>query len=241
MATRTLGIIQDENLHAHFRGPSRKALTNITNSSKLSPHKAAAAASKKNVLKKSVEQNGLYINPGFINSNVKSNIKGDAVGGKSKVLDGQKKAGLGGGVRRALGDITNSNKLSVNQESKKDNPKKLNDIAGERFLHDHKKCIKSRNSEMDRKLLLKTLGFDDDFPMQLSKPCIVPASLPPKVDSFSSLKRLEYDEIPELLYEVQSPPRCRTPEHHITSPSMNRFALSPPTLMLLGSPQMFKY
>ncbi|MCL7026728.1 hypothetical protein MKW94_027904, partial [Papaver nudicaule] len=53
--------------------PSRKALTNITNSTKLSPHKTAA--SKKNVFKKSVEQNGLYINPGFIDSNMKSNFK----------------------------------------------------------------------------------------------------------------------------------------------------------------------
>ncbi|MCL7024312.1 hypothetical protein MKW94_007425 [Papaver nudicaule] len=235
MATRTLGIIQDENLHTHFRGPSRKALTNITNSTKLSPHKTAA--SKKNVLKKSEEQNGLYINPGFINSNMKPNFKGDSVGGKAKVSDGQKKAGLGGGgVRRPLGDITNSKKLSVYQESKKTNPKKLNDIAGERFLHDHKKCIKAQNGEMDQKLLLKTLGFDDDFSMQLSKPGLVPASLPPKVDSFSSLMPLEYDEIPELLYEVRSPPRCRTPELHISSPLMDRYALSPPELMLLGSP-----
>ncbi|KAI3908267.1 hypothetical protein MKX01_027289 [Papaver californicum] len=216
MAPRT-GVIQDENLHTHFRGPSRKALTNITNSSKLSPHKAA---SKKNLLKKSdntLEQNSLYINPGFVNSNMKSNFKGDTVGGKSKVSDGQKKAGLGrGGVRKALGDITNSRKLSLNQESKKNNPKKLNDVAGERFLHDHQKCIKSQNSEMDRKLFLEHL----DLMM---------------VDSFSSLKPLVCDEIPELLYEVRSPPRCRTPENHSTSPSMNRYASSP-TLMLLGSP-----
>ncbi|KAI3977937.1 hypothetical protein MKX01_032314 [Papaver californicum] len=235
MATRTLAVIQDENLHTHFRVPSRKALTNITNSSKLSPHKAA---SKKNLLEKSdntMEQNGLYINPGFINSNMKSNFKGDTVGGKLKVSDGQKKAGLGGGgVRKALGDITNSRKLSLDQELKK-NPNKLNDIAGERFLHDHQKCIKSQNSEMDRKLLLETLGFNDDFSVQLSKPDLVPAPLPPKVDSFSSLKPLEYDEIPELLYEVRSPPRCRTPDHHVTSNSMNRYALSP-SLMLLGSP-----
>ncbi|KAI3936751.1 hypothetical protein MKW92_019198 [Papaver armeniacum] len=236
MATRTLGVIQDENLHTHFRGPSRKALTNITNSSKLSPHKAA---SKKNLLKKSdnaMEQNGLYISSDFINSNLESNFKGDAVGGKLKVLsDGQKKAGLGGGggVRKALGDITNSRKLSLNQVPKKNNPKKLNDIAGERFLHDHQKCIRSQNSEMDGKLLLKTLGFDDDFSVQLSKPGLAP--LPPKVDSFSSLKPLEYDEIPELLYEVRSPPRCRTPDHQITSPSMNRYALSA-SLRLLGSP-----
>ncbi|KAI3985541.1 hypothetical protein MKX01_026034 [Papaver californicum] len=217
--------MQDENLHTQFQGPSRKALTNITNSSKLSPHRAAP---KKNLLKKSentLEQNGLYINPGFINSNMKSNFK---------VSDGQKKAGLGGGgVRKALGDITNSRKLSLNQESKKNNPKKLNDIAGERFLHDHQKCIKSQNSEMDRKLLLKTLGFDDraDLSVQLSKPGLVPAPLPPKL----SLKPLVYDEIPELLYEIRSPRRCRTPEHHNTSPSMNRYASSP-TLMLLGSP-----
>ncbi|XP_026409339.1 protein PATRONUS 2-like [Papaver somniferum] len=224
MATRTLGVMQDENLHSHFRGPSRKALTNITNSSKLSPLKAA---SKKNLLKKSDnEQNGLYIKPGFINSNVKSNFKGDTVGGKS---------GLGGGVRKPLGDITNSRKLSLKQEVKNTNPKKRDDIAGERFLHDHQKCIKSQNCEMDSKLLLKTLGFDDDFSVQLSKPRIVPASLPPKVDSFSSLKSLEYDEIPELLYEFRSPPRCRTPEHYSTSPSMDRYAFSP-TLMLLGSP-----
>ncbi|KAI3843147.1 hypothetical protein MKX03_008538 [Papaver bracteatum] len=234
MATRTLGVMQDENLHSHFRGPSRKALTNITNSSKLSPLKAA---SKKNLLKKSDnEQNGLYINPGFINSNVKSNFKGETVGGKSKVSDGPKKAGLGGGgVRKPLGDITNSRKLSLKQEVKNTNPKKTNDIAGERFLHDHQKCIKSQNCEMDSKLLLKTLGFDDEFSVQLSKTRIVPASLPPKVDSFSSLKSLEYDEIPELLYEFRSPPRCRTPEHHSISPTMNRYAFSP-TLMLLGSP-----
>ncbi|KAI3955121.1 hypothetical protein MKW92_038682 [Papaver armeniacum] len=69
--------------------------------------------------------------------------------------------------------------------------------------------------------------------LQLSKPGLAP--LPPKVDSFSSLKPLEYDEIPELLYEVRSPPRCRTPDHQITSPSMNRYALSA-SLRLLGSP-----
>ncbi|KAI3887344.1 hypothetical protein MKX03_002748 [Papaver bracteatum] len=174
MATRTLGVIQDESSHTHFRGPSRKALTNITNSSKLSPRKAA---SKKNLLKKSdntMEQNGLYIILGFINSNMKSNFQ--------VLSDGQKKAGLGGGggVRKALGDTTNSRKLSLNQEPKKNNPKKLNDIAEDRFLHDHQNCIKSQNSEMDRKLLLKTLGFDDDFSVQLSKPGLVPALLPPK-------------------------------------------------------------
>ncbi|RZC44277.1 hypothetical protein C5167_037226 [Papaver somniferum] len=94
----------------------------------------------------------------------------------------------------------------VSLEIKKKNPKKLNHIAGERFLHDHQKCIKSQNFEIDRKLLPKTLVFDDDFSVLLSKPGIVPASSPPKVNSFSSLKPLEYDEIPKLPYEVQSPP-----------------------------------
>ncbi|KAI3936747.1 hypothetical protein MKW92_019194, partial [Papaver armeniacum] len=167
MATRTLGVIEDENLHTHCRGPSRKALTNITNSSKLYPHKET---SKTNLLKKSdntMEQNGLYISSDFINSNLKSNFKvmgvtvgrRDAIGGKLKViLDGQNKAGLGGGgggggVRKTLGDITNSRKLSLNQESKKNNPKKLNGIAGERFLHDHQKY----------------------FSVQFSKPGSVPA------------------------------------------------------------------
>ncbi|RZC58884.1 hypothetical protein C5167_006187 [Papaver somniferum] len=56
------------------------------------------------------------------------------------------------------------------------------------------------------KLLPKTLVFDDDFSVLLSKPGIVSASSPPKVNSFSSLKPLEYDEIPKLPYEVQSPP-----------------------------------
>ncbi|KAI3987677.1 hypothetical protein MKX01_028411 [Papaver californicum] len=175
MVTRTLSVIQDENLHTHFRGPSRKALTNITNSSKLSPHKAA---SKKNLLEKS-------------DNTTKQN--GDTVGGKLKVSDGQKNAGLGGGGgggggRKALGDITNSRKLSLNQESKKKNPKKLNDIAGERFLYDHQKY----------------------FSVQLSKPDLVPAPLPPKV----------------LGYWL----------NYISNyVSYNRYALSP-SLMLLGSP-----
>ncbi|OVA13974.1 hypothetical protein BVC80_1787g46 [Macleaya cordata] len=239
MATWTRAMIQDENLNAHFRATSigkdtnfskakktttglggRKPLSNITHSGQASPPKAV----KKNHTKKLdcfVEENSLY-------------SKGDSVGGISIVS--QKKAGLGGGGgRRALSDLTNSKKLSLQQESKKSYSKKLNDIAEEECLHNHHECIKSQKSGMDNKFLLKILGFDDDLSMQLSTPCLVPASVPPKVDSSAPLWHLEYDEPPELLSEDWFPSRCQTPEHPITSPFQNRYASSP-TLMLLLSP-----
>lgn len=70
---------------------------------------------------------------------------------KGTVL-GQKKPG---GARKALNDITNKSGIHAKASSKNKQiasaaaAKDEIDIAGERFLHDHSKCIKEQQSLWD--------------------------------------------------------------------------------------------
>lgn len=67
------------------------------------------------------------------------------VGGKSTRATAKKTA-----VRRALNDITNkSNLLHEISLKKKHKPEDDFDIAEERFLHDHKKCIEAQKAEKE--------------------------------------------------------------------------------------------
>lgn len=63
------------------------------------------------------------------------------------------KLGLGKGSRKALNDITNKPKIHQHQEtstkkknSQKEKEKEEFNIAEERFLHDHNKCIQAQQT-----------------------------------------------------------------------------------------------
>ncbi|CAH8260439.1 unnamed protein product [Arabidopsis lyrata] len=81
----------------------------------------------------------------------KKSVTAASVKSKGTVL-GQKKPG---GARKALNDITNKSGIHAKASSKNKQiasaaaAKDEIDIAGERFLHDHSKCIKEQQSLWD--------------------------------------------------------------------------------------------
>ncbi|XP_010665156.1 uncharacterized protein LOC104882685 [Vitis vinifera] len=80
-----------------------------------------------------------------------------------------------------------------------------NSIAEEQFLHNHEECIKARSMNMSKDYFLKTIGLHNDFPMQLPSCYVLPASSrKPKVQP-GSPRKLELEEIAELMIEDQSP------------------------------------
>ena len=65
-----------------------------------------------------------------------------------------KKGGAKLGGRKALNDITNKSSLSHDVSSKKNNvPKEEFNVAEERFLHDHRKCVEAQQMVLDSSLL----------------------------------------------------------------------------------------
>lgn len=80
---------------------------------------------------------------------ISESVTAASVKTKGTVL-GQKKPG--GGARKALNDITNKSGINAKASSKNKKiasaatAKDEIDIAGERFLHDHSKCIKEQQN-----------------------------------------------------------------------------------------------
>ena len=61
-----------------------------------------------------------------------------------------KKGGVAGRTRKALNDITNKSTIIHEASSKKASlPKEEFNVAEERFLHDHKKCIDAQRKALD--------------------------------------------------------------------------------------------
>ncbi|KAF6157682.1 hypothetical protein GIB67_037255 [Kingdonia uniflora] len=227
MATQTRSMFQDENLAVHGKGVllgnenitsktkkttvrhALKPLTNITNSGRPSPQKVLK---KKFPKKFNDNQESLVgsLKKGLIqNENLNARVEGASVGLKStQASKAQNKAAVGG--RKALANITNSKKPCPQKASKADTSKYF-DIAQEGFLHDHRKCIDSQTQPMDMDQLWRSLGIEEDFPLET--PSLRPLSEQAKADFGSPPRYLEYIEIPEL-----SPPRPWIPSP-IRSPS----------------------
>ncbi|GAV62097.1 hypothetical protein CFOL_v3_05621 [Cephalotus follicularis] len=99
----------------------------------------------------------------FIIQNENLDIHQKKVDGKTKgSKTATKKSGVGFGSRKALNDITN--KSSFNREASSKNKKPLKEdfnVAEEKFLHDHNKCIKEQQAMLNKfKLDLVLPGHD---------------------------------------------------------------------------------
>ncbi|OIW12788.1 hypothetical protein TanjilG_24721 [Lupinus angustifolius] len=126
------------------------------------------------------------------------------------------------GRRKALGDISNQVPVIKNKNGQKimtsltEEPHHPSEIAGEQFLHDHKKCIKSQfETVMDVQHFYKTVGLENDSDDH--KPIAFELSAIGKLKWES--ENLELEEVPEKLLEVQSlyvhhgsPAYCKTPK-----------------------------
>ncbi|KAB1200004.1 hypothetical protein CJ030_MR0G008648 [Morella rubra] len=78
-------------------------------------------------------------------------LQEDGVDGKMKSSKtAPKKGGLGFGGRKALNDITNKSSFHHEAFSRKNNFRKEEiNVAEEKFLHDHKKCIEAQQKTVD--------------------------------------------------------------------------------------------
>ncbi|GAB4825031.1 hypothetical protein Ancab_007904 [Ancistrocladus abbreviatus] len=77
----------------------------------------------------------------------KAPIDGKLKTSKTAVIKGRE----GTGTRKPLGDLTNKSALLQEVSSKKTNaPQEESSVAGEGFLHDHKKCIEAQQVLSDR-------------------------------------------------------------------------------------------
>ncbi|XP_027103722.1 uncharacterized protein [Coffea arabica] len=198
MATPTGRLIQDQNLNVHSTGASlggkidayratkngalggRRALNDISNSGKPS---ALQPSTKHNSI--NVVSTGKVLGAG------KANM--------SKAPPEKVKAG----GRKALSDLTNSAKPSVQHLSKKSQGQKVSAKDGENiqsaikeeaFLHNHHDCIKARRNIMNFGFFLDTVGLD-----KAGSSLVLPETLELKKDS--PVKCLEMEEMPMILNE----------------------------------------
>ncbi|KAL6315502.1 hypothetical protein AAG906_000797 [Vitis piasezkii] len=144
------------------------------------------------------------------------NLKFHFDGKEANVYKVQKKQGIGG--RKALGDLTNSRKPSPIKASKRHYSKIFTSFGEEvdafriwimttSVMEEHflPNSIAEEHMNMSKDYFLKTIGLHNDFPMQLPS-CYVPpaSSRKPKVQP-GSPRKLELEEIAELMIEDQSP------------------------------------
>ncbi|XP_042475675.1 uncharacterized protein LOC122057591 [Macadamia integrifolia] len=287
MATQTQGLSKDHNFNDHFKGPfvggehnasgaqkevklgNRKALTDLTNSGKLSLHQATKKNNFKNLNASggSINMSKPLLSVG--RTTCVSNVQGEVgLGGRKALTDvtssggpsrhqttkkkhlsssrinnydckSEEKVELG--CRKVLSDIGNLRKPSLHQTVKKTYPNKLDAIAEEQCMHDHQKCINSQKRAMDMHFLsMMTPGLDSEFSMEIASPGGV--SCPKKSKVESSPRYLELEEIPGLLDECVSPLQCWswTPKSPKTS-TYRTGGYPSPNLMLKGTPELSKY
>lgn len=197
MATPTGRLIQDQNLNVHSTGAplggkidacratkkgalgGRRALNDISNSGKPSALQPSAKHNSINVVST-------------------GKVLGAGKASMSKVPPEKVKAG----GRKALSDLTNSAKPSVQHLSKKSQGQKLSAIDGENiqsaikeeaFLHNHHDCIKAQRNIMSFGSFLETVGLDKGSSL------VLPETLELKQDS--PVKCLEMEEMPMMLNE----------------------------------------
>ncbi|KAL7003466.1 hypothetical protein U1Q18_004620 [Sarracenia purpurea var. burkii] len=249
MAMQIGGLIHDQNLKSNVSKAQkhggglggRRALNDISNSGRPSVLETSKKNNSTNVI--SVDEDiGL--------SKLRS------FRGKTKVSKGPEKLQAGG--RKALGDLTNSGKPHVHQTSKKNLEKKLSavveenilpdDVAEERFLHNHQECIKAREKAMamDMCYFLKTIGLDNDNSMQLASPPLSPLSRKSTHES-SPPRYLEMEEESELLLHGDLSqqgkidlPTQQSPSGTLKSPKGWK-EYNGPNFMLMETPKLPKY
>ncbi|XP_019177931.1 PREDICTED: uncharacterized protein LOC109173125 [Ipomoea nil] len=224
MATPASQLIQDQNISFGCDGTAfgmntnnvskaqtkgrlgtRRALNDISNSTK----PTALQASKKT--------NSSKIPIGADDLNTKF-----GTGGKLSTTSRAKKQ-VGG--RTALGDLTNSSKLSVHQQvPKKGYREKISvDPVEEGYLHNHQECIKEQRKVMGMDCFHKEVGLSNvsSMPLLLTPRAYPPPSLQPK-KLRTPLKLIEIEEVAmSPMSLMSSTPRvCKLPMSPISSPCM---------------------
>ncbi|XVF29496.1 hypothetical protein REPUB_Repub15cG0125900 [Reevesia pubescens] len=216
MASRTLGLIQDQNLNVHFNGASIVGKEKISKA----PRKAGIGGRKPlGDLSNSVKPTP---NPTSKKENSKTFSFTERETGASKLTyDSSKKKSVSkasekvqAGSRKALSDISNSGKPHCLQETSKENQtakpsipaSQPKDIAEEGFLHNHDECIKAQKKAISTNEFLRILGLDDFCKQSASGKEPLMSN---KMEPMSPPRNFEPGEMTELLIEDLSPPKYK--------------------------------
>ncbi|MBA0854838.1 hypothetical protein Goshw_005788 [Gossypium schwendimanii] len=216
MASRTVGLIQDQNVNVHYNGASLLGKANIATA----PRKGGIGGRKplgdlSNSVNPTLNQTSKKENSKILSFTEKetsvSKLAHDSSKKKS-VSKASEKVQFGG--RKALSDILNSGKPRLKETSKKnqtskltilaENPSEPEDIAKEGFLHNHDECIKAQKKAISTNEFLQILGLED-----FSKPASAKGIRMPNEMPMSPSRYLEAKEMSELLMEDWSPPKCK--------------------------------
>lgn len=214
-------MVHNQNLDIHYTEASAGFKTNVTKASK----KGGGLGGRKplgdlsNSLKTSVNHT----------SKTGSSAYQTSLNATKKKSTSKASAKATAAGRKALSDISNSGKPLLNAVSKK-NYNALSvvpeEIAEERFLHNHAECIKAQKRSFEKDEFLQIVGLTND----LSKPFGTPAArhVPHIVKVDSPPRHLELLDITEeevvgrrsriciLHEEMGSPSPCgspKSPEH----------------------------
>ncbi|KAL4290326.1 hypothetical protein GQ457_14G001090 [Hibiscus cannabinus] len=212
MASRTVGLIQDQNLNVQFNAQrkagigGRKPLGDLSNSVKPTPNQT----SKKEIAK-IIPFREKEISKKKIDSNAFEKVQ--AAG------------------RKALSNISNSGKPYSQGTSKKNQKAKLGileedrcqpeGIAEEGCLHNHGDCIKAQKRAISTNEFLRILGLDDFSEHSASAR---EYSLSNKMGAMSPPRHVESNKMTAMLLEELSPPK------HMLSRKHDSFADSPEPL-----------
>ncbi|XP_022761558.1 uncharacterized protein LOC111307712 [Durio zibethinus] len=215
MASRTVGLIQDQNLTIHYNGASIAGKANISKA----PRKGGISGRKPlGDLSNSVIPTP---NQTSKKDNAKFSFTEKETGASKLTHDSSKKKSVSkgsekvqGGGRKALSDISNSGKPCLQETSKKNQTEKLSilaedpnqpkDIAQEGYLHNHEECIKAQKRAISTNEFLRILGLDD-FSKQSASAKEPPMSN--KMMPMSPPRNFEAGQMTELLIEDLSPPK----------------------------------
>ncbi|XP_022733648.1 uncharacterized protein LOC111287387 [Durio zibethinus] len=216
MASRTVGLIKDQNLDVHYNGASGVGKANISKA----PRKAGVGGRKplgdlSNSVNPTPNRTSKKENSKVLSFTEKDSCASKLTHDSSKkksVSKASEKVQAGG--RKALSDISNSGKPHLQETSKKNQTAKLTilaedpshpkDIAEEGFLHNHEECIKAQKGAISMKEFLRILGLDD-FSKQSASTKEPPLSN--KMMYMSPPRDFEPLEMTKLLIEDPSPPK----------------------------------
>lgn len=197
MASRAVGLIQDQNFNLHYNGASVVGKANI---SKTTVKKGGIVGRKP----LSDLSNSVNPAPNHTSKKEKSVSKLTRDSSKKKSVSKTSEKVQAGG-RKALSDISNSGKPHIQEISKKNPTSKLTILAEdpkEGFLHNHEECIKAQKRDISTNDFLRTLGLDDFWPASTKEPHMSKKMMP-----VSPSRNFEAVEMTELLIQDLSPPK----------------------------------
>ncbi|OMO68035.1 hypothetical protein CCACVL1_20122 [Corchorus capsularis] len=232
MASRTVGLIRDQDLNVHFNGASLAGgKTNISKKGDVCGRKPLGDLS--NLLNPTPNQASRNGNSKLFSFTEKetgvSKLTHDSSKKKSVSKASEKSQA---GVRKALSDISNSGKPRLQETAKKnqtiklgilaEDPPEPKDIAAEGCLHNHNECIKAQRRSLSTREFLHILELDD-LSIASAKPTSPPRSFEPR-------------EMPELLIEHLSPLKIKLSSTLDSPPPSPLFHWDDPSFKLVESP-----